>query len=151
MKLLRWALIVAAAAGLVIDAWAHLAVAHVYEPIRTSTVNEAVLFRIEAALALVSAAWLVLHRHVLSIVFAALVSGGGAFVLLLYNYVDVGKIGPVPDMYDPFWRTEKKWSLAGELIALAGALVLLGMWVYERRGAARGGAAWRNRAATLPG
>jgi hypothetical protein len=30
--------------------------------------------------------------------FAALVAGGGMFALLLYLVVDVGRIGPLPDM-----------------------------------------------------
>lgn len=133
MKLLRWALVVAAVAGLVIDAWTHFDLASTYAPIRTSTLNEGELFRVEASLAVIAALWLLWRRDVFSIGFTALVAGGGAFLLLLYNWVDVGKIGPIPDMYDPYWPTEKKWALAGELIALVAALVLLGVHVLQRR------------------
>lgn len=133
-KSIGWALVAVAVAGLVVDAWTHFDLAHVYAPIRTSTVNEGVLFRIEASAAVVAAVWLLVQRTILSIAFTILVTAGGAFALLLYNYVDVGKIGPIPDMYDPFWSGEKKLALAGELVALAAALVLLGLRVRSRRG-----------------
>jgi hypothetical protein len=45
----------------------------------------------------------------------------------------VGKIGPVPDMYEPIWFTEKVVSLVGELIAVAGALVLIAVLLVQRR------------------
>ena len=48
------------------------------------------------------------------------VAGGGAFVLLLYRFVSVGTLGPLPDMSEPFWYTKKSLSLTGELIALLG-------------------------------
>jgi hypothetical protein len=49
--------------------------------------------------------------------------------------VNVGKLGPIPNMYDPGWFTEKEVALAGELIALAASLVLLALCAAEFRGA----------------
>lgn len=135
MKLLRWALIVIAIAGLAIDAWTHFDLASTYRFNRTSTVNEAVLFRIEASLAIVAAVWLLLQPKLLAIVFGVLLTGGGAFALVLYRYVDVGKLGPIPNMYEPIWTGEKQLSLAGELVALAALLALLGIHVVERQSA----------------
>lgn len=134
MKLLRWALIVVAITGLVIDAWTHFDLASTYRFNRTDWVNEAVLFRIEASLAVVAALWLVVQPKLLSILFTIAVTGGGAFALLLYRYVDVGKLGPIPNMYEPIWTGEKQLSLAGEFIALGAALALFGLYVFERRG-----------------
>jgi hypothetical protein len=34
--------------------------------------------------------------------------------VLLYRYVDVGAIGPVPNMYEPVWYAEKLRSLYAE-------------------------------------
>lgn len=135
MKLLRWALVVVAIAGLVIDAWTHFDLASTYRFNRTSTVNEAVLFRIEGALAVIAAVWLLVQPKLLSILFTILLTGGGAFALVLYRYVDVGQQGPIPNMYEPIWTGEKQLSLAGELIALAAALALLGSSLYARRAA----------------
>ena len=122
----RWAMAVLAAAGLGIDAYTHLDLAHLYAFNTTGALNEGALFRVEAALAIGAAVWLLVRPALRSAGFAALVAGGGAAVLLIYRYVDVGKIGPVPNMYDPEWFTEKKWSLAGEVLATGAALVLLG-------------------------
>ena len=149
MKLLRWALVVVAVAGLVIDAWTHYDLASLYRFNRTSTVNEAVLFRIEATAAVVAAVWLLIQPKLLSILFTVALTAGGAFALLLYRYVDVGKLGPLPNMYEPIWTGEKQLSLAGELIALAASLALLGLSIHERRGTKRPLIA--GRAATLPG
>jgi hypothetical protein len=131
--LTRWTLAVVAAAGLGIDAFTHLDLASLYRFNTTGTVNESVLFQIEAALAIVAGLWILLRPGVLSAVFTLLVAGGGAFVLVLYRYVNVGKIGPIPNMYDPGWFTEKKWSLAGELIAVGASLVLLVLALASRR------------------
>lgn len=137
--LTRWALAVVAAAGLGIDAFTHLDLAHLYRFNTTGTVNEGVLFQIEATLAVVAGLCILLRPGPLSAGFTLLVAGGGAFVLLLYRYVDVGKIGPVPNMYDPGWFTEKKWSLAGELIAVGASLVLLVLTLASHRASRRSG------------
>jgi hypothetical protein len=45
--------------------------------------------------------------------------------LLLYAFIDVGGFGPLPDMYDPIWYTEKTISAIAEAVAAVGALCLL--------------------------
>jgi hypothetical protein len=137
--LTRWPLVAAAAAGLGIDAFTHLDLAHLYQANTTGTVNEGVLFQIEAVLAIVAGLWILMRPGVLSAGFTLLVAGGGAFVLVLYRYVNVGKIGPIPNMYDPGWFTEKKWSLAGELIAVGASLVLLVLALVSHRASRRAG------------
>jgi hypothetical protein len=137
--LTRWPLVLLAAAGLGIDAFTHLDLAHLYQANTTGTVNEGVLFQIEAVLAIVAGLWILLRPGVLSAGFTLVVAGGGAFVLLLYRYVNVGKIGPIPNMWDPGWFPEKKWSLAGELIAVVASLVLLVLTLVSRRASHRTG------------
>ncbi|MDT4937882.1 MAG: hypothetical protein QOG80_1553 [Pseudonocardiales bacterium] len=132
MKFVRWTLVVVAVVGLGIDAWTHFDLAALYSHNTTGTVNEGVLFQIEAVLAILAGLLLVWRQNILTSSFAVLVTGGGAFALLLYRYVDVGKIGPIPSMYDPEWFTEKQVSLAGEFIALGAALLLLGLAVHSR-------------------
>jgi hypothetical protein len=135
--LTRWPLAVVAAAGLGIDAFTHLDLASRYQANTTGTVNEAVLFQIEAALAIVAGLWILLRPGLLSAGCTLLVAGAGAFALLLYHYVDVGKIGPIPNMYDPGWFTEKKWSLAGELIAIGAGGVLMVAALASHRASGR--------------
>jgi hypothetical protein len=45
--------------------------------------------------------------------------------VLLYQYVNVGAIGPLPNMYDPVQYPEKTLSVWAEGIAAVAALVLL--------------------------
>ena len=136
----RWGLIVVALVGLGIDAYTHLDLAHLYMGNTTGTVNEGVLFQIEAGLAIAAGVWLLLRPGVLSIIATVLITAGGAAALVVYRYYDIGKIGPIPNMHEPIWFTEKKWSLAGELIALVAALVLLAITALNRRRAPRGAA-----------
>jgi hypothetical protein len=59
---------------------------------------------------------------------ALLVAGGGAVAVLLYALVDVGRLGPLPAMFDPSWYGEKTASLIFEATAALAAgwwLVLL--------------------------
>ncbi|HJQ41966.1 MAG TPA: hypothetical protein VJ831_02680 [Jatrophihabitantaceae bacterium] len=130
---MRWGLALLVVAGLVVDAWTHLDVAHLYRYNRTDTLNEAVLFRVEAVIALVSAALVLLRPNALTAAFAALVSGGGAALLVLYRYVDIGKLGPIPNMHEPIWFREKVVSLIGELVAFVAALALIGAVAVTRR------------------
>lgn len=135
--ILRWALVLIAVAGLGIDAYTHFDLASNYSFNSTGSVNEGVLFQIEGSIAIVAALSLIVRQNLITTAFAVLVTGGGAFVLLLYRYVDVGKIGPIPNMHEPVWFTEKEVSLTGELVALGASLVLLGMAAYARLGARR--------------
>lgn len=137
-RLVRWGLAVLAAAGLAIDAYVHLHVAHRYMPITTGTVNQGVLFQIEGALAIAAALWLVLRPNWLSALAGFLVAAGGATALLVYGFVNVGKIGPIPNMYDPeqYWSWDQKFSLGGELGAAVAAAALVAVTLHARRAAA---------------
>ena len=123
----RWGLVAVIVVGLAIDAYQHFNVAHNYVYNKTSTVSEATLFRIEAVMAIVAAVLVIVWASRWSAAIALAVAGGGLFLLVLYRYVNVGKIGPIPGMYEPTWAVPgKKWSVAGEAMAVVGSLALLG-------------------------
>ncbi|MEP7022078.1 MAG: hypothetical protein ABI808_15650, partial [Pseudonocardiales bacterium] len=103
----RWGLVVVIVVGLGIDAYTHLDLADIYTGVKTGTLSQATLFRIEAVAAILAAVAVVMRTNRLTAALVALVTGGGAFALLLYRFVDVGKLGPLPDMYEPFWYTKK--------------------------------------------
>ena len=42
--------------------------------------------------------------------------------VLLYHFVNVPAIGPIPSMYDPLWSPEKVISIVGEALAAAFAV-----------------------------
>jgi hypothetical protein len=96
-------------------------------------VNEGVLFRIEGAAAVVVAVLVLVRQNVLTAALTVLLAGGGAALLVLYRYVAVGKIGPIPNMYEPIWFQEKVVSLIGELVAVVAGLALLAISLSARR------------------
>ncbi len=121
----RWALAGLAVAGLAVDAYTHLDLAPTYRFNATSALSESLLFRIEAVLAILVAVAVIARRNRLTALLVVLVAGGGLVLLLVYRYVDIGKIGPIPAMYDPEWFPEKVASALGEAVAILAGLVLL--------------------------
>jgi hypothetical protein len=121
----RWVLAGLAVAGLAVDAYTHFDLAPTYRFNATSTLSESLLFRVEAVLAILVALAVVVRRNRLTALLVVLVAGGGLVLLLVYRYVDIGRIGPIPAMYDPEWFAEKVASALGEAVAaLAGCLLL---------------------------
>jgi hypothetical protein len=112
------------AAGLAIDAYVHFHLAPGYDG-NGDSISQGDLFRIEAAVAAVTAVLVLVVRHRLVYALAFLVAAGGAAAVLPYRYVDVPAFGPFPEMYEPLWYTEKTVSLIAEAVAAVAAAVLL--------------------------
>jgi hypothetical protein len=133
----RTVLTVIVAAGLAIDAYVHLDLASTYDVVKTSTLSQGDLFRVEAALAIVAGVALLVRPRRYTAWFAFLVSAGGVAAVLVYRWVDVGKLGPLPNMYEPYWYGEKTLSLVAEAIAAAAAAVLLVLMNMRARAVAK--------------
>jgi len=115
------------AAGLAVDAYVHADLAANYDPV-TKTISQGDLFRIEAGAAALAALLVVLFgTRPLVWGYALLVAAAGVAAVLLYRYVDVGSVGPLPNMYEPGWYPEKTASAVAEATAMvtAAAGVLL--------------------------
>ena len=41
--------------------------------------------------------------------------------VVLYRYVNIGPLGPLPDMYEPFWCPAKVATMIAEAVAVAAA------------------------------
>ena len=52
-------------------------------------------------------------------------------------WVDVGKVGPLPNMYEPYWYGEKTLSLVAEAIAAVAAAILLVLMYMRARAVAK--------------
>jgi hypothetical protein len=118
------------AAVLIFDAIVHLRDAHFYGAPPPGHLSEGTLFYLEAAAALVVAALLLLWPRPVTWALAALVAGTAAAAVLLSRYVDIGAIGPVPDLYEPTWGLPGKLpsavaELAGTVLALIGLTLSL--------------------------
>ncbi|GAA2272760.1 MULTISPECIES: hypothetical protein [Kitasatospora] len=101
---------VATAAALAADAYIHADLAPAYDPVGQH-ISQGTLFRVEAAAASLAALLvLLLGRRRPVWAFAFLVSLTALVCVVLYRYVDVGAIGPLPNMYEPTWFPEKTAS-----------------------------------------
>ena len=133
----RTVLTVIVAAVLAIDAYVHLDLASTYDVVKTSTLSQGDLFRVEAALAIVAGVALLVRPRRYTAWFAFLVSAGGVAAVLVYRWVDVGKVGPLPNMYEPYWYGEKTLSLVAEAIAAVAAAILLVLMYMRARAVAK--------------
>lgn len=131
------------AAGLVISAVIHLQLAPGYQQAAPGGVGQGNLFRIQAAAALLSAVFVLVKGSRTSFLAAAAVALSALAAVILYRYVQVPPLGPLPAMYEPIWFTEKVVTAAAE--GVAGILALAGYRLH--RGARQRPAATRPEAA----
>lgn len=119
-----WLLRLATAAALAIDAYVHADLAGMYANNRGHGISQGQLFMVEAGVSAL-AALLVLSGRRAAWAFAFLVSASALGAVLLYRYVDVGALGPLPNMYEPLWYSEKKLTAIAE--AAGTGLAALGL------------------------
>ena len=114
---------VVAATGLAVDAYVHADLAPAYAG-PGGVVGQQGLFLVEAGIA-VAAALLVLTRGWPAVYLAAaLVAASALAAVIASRYVDLGPIGPLPDLYEPVWYPEKVVAAGGEAVALVAAGLL---------------------------
>lgn len=123
-RILGWA----ASGLLVIDGYVHAHDAGIYDANSSSVLSQGTLFRLEAAAAVLVAVALAGWPRRAVWTAALLTASSAAAAALLYRYVDVGQLGPLPNMYEPTWATPGKLlSVYAEGAAAAlsvGALLL---------------------------
>ncbi|HEX5346218.1 MAG TPA: hypothetical protein VFW64_03820 [Pseudonocardiaceae bacterium] len=112
------------AAGLGYDAYVHFDLAANFAANR-ALISQGMLFRVEAVAAVLAALLVLLIRHRAAASFAVLIAGSALGAVLLYRYVDLGAIGPLPDMYEPIWYQEKAYSAIAEVVAVLAATALI--------------------------
>jgi hypothetical protein len=126
-------LAVATAALFAIDAYVHFNDAGLYDIGSGGSITEGSLFRGQASVAVVVAITLLIRPHWLVWAIAVLVAAGAAGAVYLYTYVDVGRVGPLPNMYEPTWALPgKRASAVAEAVATATALAGMLAAVYAR-------------------
>ena len=114
------------ALGLVGDAVVHLHLAAGYQESAGQGIGAGNLFRIESVFALTAAAYILVRGTRRAYGVALVVAVSAIFAVVLYRYVDVPTLGPIPAMYEPVWFAEKNLSVVAEAIdaiaATAGVL-----------------------------
>jgi hypothetical protein len=116
-------------AGLGVDAFVHFHLAG--DTGQSGTISEGTLFWIQGAVAAVVAVLVLVRPRPVPYLIAFLVAASALGAVLLYRYVDVGVIGPLPDMYEPIWYTEKVVTTVAEAVATVAAAI--GVVVSARR------------------
>ncbi len=127
-----WLLRAVTAAGLAIDAYVHADLAPTYDPVNKD-ISQGDLFRIEAGIASLAALLVLIYARRITWALAFLTAGGGLALLLIYRYVNVGSLGPVPNMYEPVWFPEKTATTIAQAVATATALAGLVFAVARHR------------------
>jgi hypothetical protein len=127
----------ATAAVLAFDAIVHLLDAHLYGASPPGELSQGTLFYLEAGAAVLVGAALLLRPRPVTWALAVLVVGSAATAVLLSRYVDIGAIGPVPDLYEPSWDVPGKLpsavaELVGTVLALTGLAVSISSRRYPR-------------------
>ena len=103
-------------AGLAIDAYVHADLAGI--EIHT----EGVLFALEAGASSLAALLVLATGTRLAYAFAFVVAVSAFAAIMVYRYIDVGAIGPIPNMYEPVWFHEKTMAAIAEGAAMVTAL-----------------------------
>jgi len=117
---IRVILRVLAAAALAISAYVHIHLADRFD--YPGTISGGTLFRTQGAIAALIALVLLVTGHRFAWLAAAAVGLSSFGAVMLYRYVDVGAIGPLPNMNDPTWQPSPDKLLSA--IVEAGVVVL---------------------------
>ena len=115
------------AAALAVDCVIHLRLADVIQLAAPGGIGGGTLFRAQALAAGLAAVLLLVTGRRVAYVVAGLVALSAFVPVLLYTYVAVPAVGPIPSMYDPTWSDDKVISAvcegAAALLAAIGVAV----------------------------
>lgn len=125
------ALGVITAAGLAVDAYVHADLASNYASAGTA-ISQSALFLIEAGAASAAALIVLVIGRRAGFALAALVAASALAAILVYRYVNIGPLGPLPNMYEPAWYPEKTTAAVAEAVALAASVAGL-LWLQLHR------------------
>src|ERR1700754_971118 len=104
-----------------VEAYVHLHDDAKYDGFKSSVMSEGTLFRIQAVVAIVVAVLVLLWPRIITWVLSLLVAGSAAVAVTLYTYVNVGQLGPLPNLYENTWHEPGK--IASAIAGAAAALI----------------------------
>lgn len=117
------ALRVIVVAALVLDAVVHLRLVSGYQAGQPAGIGTGNVFRIASTLAIVAALWVLLRGSRAAYAAAFAVAFSAVVAVVLYRYVDVPQLGPIPPMYEPIWFFEKTLSAVAEGVGAIAAAI----------------------------
>ncbi len=119
------------AASLVISAVIHIQLAPGYQQAAPGGIGQGTLFLIQAGAAILAAVFVLLKNTRTAFAAAAAVGLSSLAAVILYRYVQIPTIGPLPSMYEPVWYAAKAITAVAE--AIAGGLALAGLALLQRK------------------
>jgi hypothetical protein len=119
-------------AGLGVDAYVHIKLAG--DAGHTGTITASTLFWVQGVVAAVVAILVLIRPRPVPYLIGFLVAASALGAVLLYRYVDVGTLGPLPEMYEPVWYTDKVTAAVAEAVATVAAAIGFA-YTAKRRGA----------------
>ena len=126
---------------LAIDAYLHATSAALHDPRHAGFLTAGNFFRFETAVRALVALLVLIRPARWSLVAALAVAATGLGTVILYRYVNVGPIGPIPNLYEPSWHVPGKLASV-----VAGAMVM----AFSAAGLALIARSRATRAATPP-
>lgn len=118
------------AVGLAIDAIVHLQTASTYQMAFPGGIGGGTVFRLQAGAAILVGLWVLLRGSRASYLAAAVVAFSAFAAVVLYRYIQIPAIGPLPSMYEPVWFFEKTLSAVAE--GAAAVLAVIGFILLTR-------------------
>lgn len=142
-----WVLRVGVAAALAVSAVIHVQLAPGYQRAAPGGLGQGTLFLVQAGAAALAAVFVLLRGSRTDFAAAAVVGFSSLAAVILYRYVQVPALGPLPSMYEPVWYTAKTITAVAE--AAAGALAVTGYALqHKTRPGSRPAARGRRRGAS---
>ncbi|WP_294568178.1 hypothetical protein [uncultured Arthrobacter sp.] len=123
------------AVGLTVSAVIHFELAPGFQQAAPGGIGGGNLFRIQAVLAVLAALYVLIRGHLPAYLVAAALALSALAAVLLYRYVQVPAIGPIPSLYEPVWYAKKTLTAVAE--GAAGLSALIGYALLRRRGGTR--------------
>jgi hypothetical protein len=121
---LPWGLRIGAAAALVLSAAVHVQLAPGYQQAAPGGLGQGTLFLVQEGAAVLTAVLVLAKGSRTAFAAAAVVGFASLAAVILYRYVQVPALGPLPSMYEPVWYAAKVITAVAE--AAAGALAVAG-------------------------
>lgn len=115
---------ISVAAALSVSAVIHVQLAPGYQQAAPGGIGQGTVFLVQAGAAVLAAVFVLLKGSRPAFAAAAVVGLGSLAAVLLYRYVQVPALGPLPSMYEPVWYTAKVITAVAE--AAAAGLALTG-------------------------
>jgi hypothetical protein len=111
---MNMALRILTAVALFIDAGVHIHLAPGYQAANPGGIGQGNLFLLESAAAVLVGFYVLIRGSRLSYAMALAVALSASAAVMLYRYIDIPAIGPMPAMYEPVWFFEKALSAVAE-------------------------------------